>query len=152
MDNTFSVQFKANRKRKGLTQGEVAEMLCVSTQAISKWETGTPFPAFTEVPFPIAGPGMCVILVKYIVIPSPDDSVLPKNLCRNNQGIHVSAEEAVLGYDSRFLSCVLCGIAPNGGPDGVGFFYAQDGVFIGKAFLDAVRNRDRLRKRLPAKQ
>ena len=50
MDNTFSVQFKANRKRKGLTQGEVAEMLCVSTQAISKWETGTSYPDLSLLP------------------------------------------------------------------------------------------------------
>ena len=50
MDNTFSVQFKTNRKRKGLTQGEVAEMLCVSTQAISKWETGTSYPDLSLLP------------------------------------------------------------------------------------------------------
>lgn len=50
MDNTFSVQFKANRKRMGLTQGEIAEMLCVSTQAISKWETGTSYPDLSLLP------------------------------------------------------------------------------------------------------
>ena len=50
MDNTFSVQFKGNRKRMGLTQGEVAEMLCVSTQAISKWETGTSYPDLSLLP------------------------------------------------------------------------------------------------------
>ena len=50
MDNTFSVQFKTNRKKKGLSQGQVAEMLCVSTQAVSKWETGTSYPDLSLLP------------------------------------------------------------------------------------------------------
>lgn len=50
MDNTFSVQFKANRKRRGLTQGEIAEILCVSTQTISKWETGVSYPDLSLLP------------------------------------------------------------------------------------------------------
>ncbi len=53
MENTFSSQFKANRKKMGLTQGQVAEMLCVSTQAVSKWETGTSYPDLSLLP-PIA--------------------------------------------------------------------------------------------------
>lgn len=50
MDHTFSEQFKTNRKKKGLSQGQVAEMLCVSTQAVSKWETGISYPDLSLLP------------------------------------------------------------------------------------------------------
>lgn len=40
MDNHFSNNFKDLRKLKELTQEQVAEMLGVTSQAISKWECG----------------------------------------------------------------------------------------------------------------
>lgn len=50
MDTAFSVQFRANRKRKDLSQAQVAEILCVSTQAVSKWETGSSHPDLSLLP------------------------------------------------------------------------------------------------------
>ena len=37
---TFAQTFKKYRKNMGYTQQEVAEKLLVTTQAVSKWETG----------------------------------------------------------------------------------------------------------------
>ena len=50
MENTFSIQFKKYRKKKGLSQEQVAEMLCVSAQAVSKWETGVSYPDLSLLP------------------------------------------------------------------------------------------------------
>ena len=44
MDNRFSNNFKELRKLQELTQEQIAEMLGVSSQAISKWECGTSYP------------------------------------------------------------------------------------------------------------
>ena len=50
MDNVFSVQFKNNRKKKGLSQEQISEVLCVSPQAVSKWETGASHPDLSLLP------------------------------------------------------------------------------------------------------
>ena len=39
-DMTLADKLKEARKNAGLTQIELAEKLCVSRQAITKWETG----------------------------------------------------------------------------------------------------------------
>ena len=44
MDNRFSNNFKELRKMQELTQEQIAEMLGVTSQAISKWECGTSYP------------------------------------------------------------------------------------------------------------
>lgn len=40
----FSEKLNLLRKNKGLTQEELAEKLCVSRQAIAKWESGQSYP------------------------------------------------------------------------------------------------------------
>lgn len=50
MDNRFSYYFKELRKSQGLTQEQIAEMLGVSSQAISKWECGTAYPDIEMLP------------------------------------------------------------------------------------------------------
>ena len=47
---TFSEIFKALRKDKHLTQEQLAEVLEVSPQAISRWETATSYPDITLLP------------------------------------------------------------------------------------------------------
>ena len=44
MYNCFSTNFKDLRKMQELTQEQIAEMLGVTSQAISKWECGTSYP------------------------------------------------------------------------------------------------------------
>ena len=39
-DMTLADKLKEARKNAGFTQSELAEKLCVSRQAITKWETG----------------------------------------------------------------------------------------------------------------
>ena len=42
--------FKALRKDKGLTQKQIAEILGISPQIISRWETGTSYPDIMMLP------------------------------------------------------------------------------------------------------
>lgn len=46
----FGENFKRLRKNRDLTQEQVAEMLCVSSQAVSKWETGIALPDISLLP------------------------------------------------------------------------------------------------------
>ena len=41
---TFSEKLKEARKNAGLSQEQLAEKLCVSRQAVTKWETGKGMP------------------------------------------------------------------------------------------------------------
>ena len=50
MNNRFSNNFKELRKYHELTQEQIAEMLGVSSQAISKWECGTSYPDIEMLP------------------------------------------------------------------------------------------------------
>lgn len=44
MKNNFATQFKELRKRENISQEEIAEMLNVTSQAVSKWENDKSFP------------------------------------------------------------------------------------------------------------
>lgn len=50
MDNRFSNNFKELRKMQELTQEQIAEMLGVTSQAVSKWECGTSYPDIEMLP------------------------------------------------------------------------------------------------------
>ena len=50
MSNTFSHNIKQLRQQKGLTQEQVAEILRVSTQTISRWECNTTYPDIMLLP------------------------------------------------------------------------------------------------------
>lgn len=42
-------RIKVYRKEKNLTQGQLAELIGVSTQAVSKWETGAGMPDISQI-------------------------------------------------------------------------------------------------------
>ncbi len=44
MEKYFSMNFRNERKKKGLTQEQIAEVLNISYQAVSKWETAASLP------------------------------------------------------------------------------------------------------------
>lgn len=50
MDSNIELQLKALRKKKGVTQKELAKVLNVSFQTISKWENGIAMPDITFLP------------------------------------------------------------------------------------------------------
>jgi len=50
MINNFSEIFKTLRKQKQLTQEQIAEILGVSPQAVSRWENSATFPDVTLLP------------------------------------------------------------------------------------------------------
>jgi len=81
MDNTFAVQFKKFRKKKGMSQEQVAEMLCVSAQAVSKWETGVSYPDLSLLPI-IANMFSCSV-----------DYLLGVNLSEKEKSINSILEE-----------------------------------------------------------
>lgn len=47
---TLADKLKEARKNAGLTQAELAEKICVSRQAITKWESGKGIPAVEITP------------------------------------------------------------------------------------------------------
>ena len=46
----FGINLKALRKQHGMTQKLLGDLLCVSTQAVSKWETGASYPDISLLP------------------------------------------------------------------------------------------------------
>lgn len=50
MSQNFSDNFKAMRKQRNLTQEQIAEILSVSCQAVSKWETNSSCPDISLLP------------------------------------------------------------------------------------------------------
>jgi len=50
MSNYFSEKFKTLRKSKDLTQEQIADIIHVSPQAVSRWETGATSPDITMLP------------------------------------------------------------------------------------------------------
>ena len=50
MSKNFSDNFRALRKQRNLTQEQIAEMLGVSCQAVSKWETSSSYPDISLLP------------------------------------------------------------------------------------------------------
>ena len=44
MENWLGVRIKSLRKRRGLTQEQLAELCNVSTSCVSRWETGSLYP------------------------------------------------------------------------------------------------------------
>lgn len=50
MNQNFAATIRRLRKEKGMTQEQLAELLNISAQAVSKWETGIALPDITFVP------------------------------------------------------------------------------------------------------
>ncbi len=50
MQNNFSNVFKSLRKQREMTQEQIAEVLSVSCQAVSKWETNSSYPDISLLP------------------------------------------------------------------------------------------------------
>lgn len=46
----FNEKIKKLRKQKDMTQSQLAEVLSVTIQSVSKWETGRSFPDITLLP------------------------------------------------------------------------------------------------------
>lgn len=49
-NNQFANRFKENRKKNDWSQEQIADMLCVTAQAVSKWETGVSYPDLSLLP------------------------------------------------------------------------------------------------------
>ena len=81
---------RALREKKGMTQAELAEKLCVSDKTVSKWETGRGFPDVSLLE-PL-GRALCVSV--------------PELLC--GQAI-VNRNRSANMLRSRFLVCPVCG-------------------------------------------
>tara|TARA_Y100000588_G_C13571462_1_gene634778 strand:- start:255 stop:425 length:171 start_codon:yes stop_codon:yes gene_type:complete len=50
MDLKIGLNISELRKKKGITQAQLAKYLCVSPQAISKWEQGASLPDMPLIP------------------------------------------------------------------------------------------------------
>ncbi len=50
MNHCFGENFKEQRKKQDWTQEQIAEMLGISSQAVSKWEKGTTLPDISMLP------------------------------------------------------------------------------------------------------
>ena len=90
-----------HRKKSGLSQEELAQKLCVSSQAISKWENAKSAPDVTFLPF-MADIFDCYIdelfgrIVKQEIhfdlcdeLPFPDDTIMREVLCNGRKIIKI---------------------------------------------------------------
>lgn len=84
------ITIKALREKKGITQGELSEMLGVSSKAVSKWETGKGLPDISLIE-PLAN-ALSVSLTELM----SGETVINKNISANI-------------LRSRFYVCPVCG-------------------------------------------
>lgn len=78
----FSEKLQLLRKNKGLTQEELAEKVCVSRQAIAKWESGQSYPDISNL---IQISNLMNVTVDYLVR-DQECSREPLTTCRNDIG------------------------------------------------------------------
>ena len=83
---------KALREKQGMTQAELAEQLCVSDKAVSKWETGRGFPDVS----------LLEPLGKALRISVPE-LLCGQTITNHNRGANM--------LRSRFYVCPVCGNA-----------------------------------------
>lgn len=81
---------KSLREKRGLTQAQLAERLCVSDKAVSKWETGAGYPDITLLE-PIAA-ALCVSVAELLAGSAVENANVSANMLR-----------------SRFYVCPVCG-------------------------------------------
>ena len=78
------------REKRGLTQAQLADLLCVSDKAVSKWETGAGYPDITLLE-PIAG-ALRVSVAELLAGSAVENANVSANMFR-----------------SRFYVCPICG-------------------------------------------
>ncbi len=91
----FSDTLKTLRKQRNLTQEQIAEVLGVSCQAISKWETGTSFPDISLLP----------ILAEYFGVSI--DYLLGYDISKHKEKIHtICAQAEDLFAEGKYVQAV----------------------------------------------
>lgn len=96
MNNRFSNNFKELRKYHELTQEQIAEMLGVTSQAISKWECGTSYPDIEMLP----------IIANIFMVST--DYLLGVDITRQDHEISsILAESQILCDSKRFSESVV---------------------------------------------
>ena len=87
------------REKRGFTQAQLADLLCVSDKAVSKWETGAGYPDITLLE-PIAG-ALHVSVAELLAGSAVENANVSANMFR-----------------SRFYVCPICGFVSKGELDG----------------------------------
>lgn len=95
MDNRFSDNFRKLRNLHELTQEQVAEMLGVTSQAISKWERGTSYPDIETLP----------IIANFFKVST--DYLLGVDIAKQEKIIAETIEQAILlCNDQKYMDSV----------------------------------------------
>lgn len=95
MTNQFSNMMKSLRRKRNLTQEQIAEALGVSGQAVSKWETGTSYPDISLLP----------VLADYFGVSV--DCLLGHDMTKQTEEIeNVLAQADQMFSESRYVAAV----------------------------------------------
>ena len=113
LKNLIAVNIATLRKRNGLTQAELAERLCYSDKAVSKWERGESIP---DVIILKQVADTFSVTVDYLLTPHGDGEELPatrENQTRKNRFLisAVSAGSVLLLATLIFVILTISGVA-----------------------------------------
>ncbi|MBW9149250.1 helix-turn-helix domain-containing protein [Clostridium sp. CM028] len=112
---SFSEKLQTLRKEKGLSQEQLGEVLNVSRQSISKWESGQTYPEINK-----------LIILSDLFEITLDDLVKDKNIgCTDSVDDEDEGEE----YDRLMIGCMMLGTAI--GCVTGNFMWATAGGFLG---------------------
>ena len=74
----FAQRLQEVRRRSGLTQEQFAERLCVSRQAVSKWESGRGYPEIEKILYICSCYGVTLNELFDQELPPPSESSAPE--------------------------------------------------------------------------
>ena len=100
------ITIKALREKKGITQGELSEMLGVSSKAVSKWETGKGFPDISLIE-PLAN-ALSVSLTELMSGETVSNKNVSANILRSKFYVCPVCGNILRTVGEAFISC--CGV------------------------------------------
>ncbi|GCD12518.1 transcriptional regulator [Clostridium tagluense] len=115
---SFSEKLQRLRKERALSQEQLAELLNVSRQSVSKWESGQTYPEINK-----------LIILSDLFKITIDDLVKDKNtLCVYNEDVESEEEEEDDGESSLMVGGMIVGMAIGFITDN--YIWSMVGVFL----------------------
>lgn len=113
--NTIGQNIAALRKKKGLTQEQLAEQMCVTAQAVSKWERDASYPDVTALSALAKALGVSVAAIVEGEQSAPDlKEAAPDAIARRVICINVHVDAANMDFKVQFPVTALKKMMDNG--------------------------------------